>query len=471
MVFIFKEYDINEGGIDWKILNRKRKEMLMNRNVIYPYIGSYKALVNAINYFGYNDLQLNEYYRNIDGFSKEFGKLFKVEIPDMFDNTIKGWNEKDFLQKYLPNEKYEETNMFNLTYFITDKEGNYILEYSLDEIIIKLQGLKYWLKRNIIPLTHKILDITGVSYFTGGNYIDHVVYDIRNIKIKEDMTPITFKLNETYLYPVNSGSTVYNCVLDFYTIIPGSGEKPTPLISISAGRYIDVPPIKPHVDFKDKLQLPDTFDIKIRTYKIYKEWAPYVTYSKDDKIFYYDKLYISVKDNNRLNNPRKYENTEEWKPLVTGSPLEDFPNNNGIIIDESPKYEVGTIVKYKGEIYNYSGLGASQSALTPEFDPDNWLNVTDWKVIPNEPVQYITEFRRGDDLNPFNFTLDSNIDPFLVIEVVSHNGYGQIYLDKKNYQIKGLKDVTEPFSYLDPIGPFVPITPIEEQAIAGGGGI
>ena len=470
-VFIFKEYDINEGGIDWKILNRKRKEMLMNRNVIYPYIGSYKALVNAINYFGYNDLQLNEYYRNIDGFSKEFGKLFKVEIPDMFDNTIKGWNEKDFLQKYLPNEKYEETNMFNLTYFITDKEGNYILEYSLDEIIIKLQGLKYWLKRNIIPLTHKILDITGVSYFTGGNYIDHVVYDIRNIKIKEDMTPITFKLNETYLYPVNSGSTVYNCVLDFYTIIPGSGEKPTPLISISAGRYIDVPPIKPHVDFKDKLQLPDTFDIKIRTYKIYKEWAPYVTYSKDDKIFYYDKLYISVKDNNRLNNPRKYENTEEWKPLVTGSPLEDFPNNNGIIIDESPKYEVGTIVKYKGEIYNYSGLGASQSALTPEFDPDNWLNVTDWKVIPNEPVQYITEFRRGDDLNPFNFTLDSNIDPFLVIEVVSHNGYGQIYLDKKNYQIKGLKDVTEPFSYLDPIGPFVPITPIEEQAIAGGGGI
>ena len=101
----------------------------------------------------------------------------------------------DFLQKYLPNEKYEETNMFNLTYFITDKEGNYILEYSLDEIIIKLQGIKYWLKRNIIPLTHKILDITGVSYFTGGNYIDHVVYDIRNIKIKEDMTPITFKLN------------------------------------------------------------------------------------------------------------------------------------------------------------------------------------------------------------------------------------------------------------------------------------
>jgi hypothetical protein len=464
-VFIFKEYDILEGGIDWIILNRKRKEMLMNRHLIYPYIGAYKSLVNAINYFGYNDLQLNEYYRNIDGFSKEFGKLFKVEIPDIFDNTVKGWNEKDFLKKYLPSDKYEETNLFNLTYMITDKEGNYILQYSIDEIIIKLQGLKYWLKKNIIPLTHKILDITGVSYFTGGNFIQHNVYDIRNIRIKEDMTPITFKLNEAYLYPVNSGSTVYNCVLDFYTIIDGVGEKPVPQISFAAGRYFEIPPVKPHVDFKDNLMVPDTFDIKIRTYKIYKEWAPYVTYSKGDKIFYFDKLYISTRDNNRINNPRKYESAEEWKSLETGSPIEsEFPV-------EIPSYEVGTIVKWKGEVYNYSGLGSTQSTLTPEFDPQNWLNITDWKEIPNEPVQYITEFRSGTDVKPFNFTLDSNIDPYLVIEVVSHSGYGQVYCDKKNYQIKGLKDVTEPYSLLDPIGPFVPIVPIEEQPIAGGGGI
>ena len=458
-VFIFKEYDILEGGIDWKILNRKRKEMLMNRNLIYPYIGSYKSLVNAINYFGYNDLQLNEYYRNIDGFSKDFNKLFKVEIPDVFDNTIKGWNEKDFLQKYLPNDKYEETNMFNLTYLITDKEGNYILEYSLDEIIIKLQGLKYWLKRNIIPLTHKIMDITGVSYFTGGTYIDHVVYDVRNIKIKEDMTPITFKLNETYLYPVNSGSTVYNCVIDFYTIIDGYGEKPESLYSNLN--------FKPYNDFKDTIQLPDVFDIKIRTYKIYKEWAPYTIYQKNDKIFYYDKLYISTRDNNKLNNPKKYDNVEEWVPLESGSPLE----NGEVIYDNNPKYQVGTILKHKGEIYNFSGLGVTGSTVSPEFDPNNWLNITDWKEISNEPVQYITEFRRGDDLYPFNFTIDSNIDPFLVIEVVSHNGYGQIYKDQKNYQIKGIKDLTEPYSYLDPIGPFIPIKPIEEQIIAGGGGI
>ena len=51
---LIKEYDIKEEGIDWNYLNAKRKEMLMMKNLIYPYIGSYKSIINAINYFGYN---------------------------------------------------------------------------------------------------------------------------------------------------------------------------------------------------------------------------------------------------------------------------------------------------------------------------------------------------------------------------------------------------------------------------------
>lgn len=431
-VFIFKEYDINEGGVDWIVLNQKRKELLMNKDQIYPYIGSYKSLINAINYFGYNDLQLNEYYRNLEPGSPNFDKLYKVEIPDIFDNTVKGWNEKDFLMKDLPNDFYEATNMFNLTYFITDKEGNYVLNYSLDEIIIKLQGLKYWLKRNIIPLTHKILDITGRAYFTGGTQITHNLYDMQIFKIKNDMTPISFKLNEAYLMPVNSGSTVYNCVLDFYVIIDqlGADKNPTGL---------RVNP-KPYYEYKDTLTLPDTFDIKVRTYKTYKEWAPYKNYSKGDKVTYYDKLYQSAKDNNKINNPTKYDTTEEWFFGAT--------------------YDVASVVRWQGEVYSYSGLGSPDSTLTPEFDPENWLRITDWISINLEPVQYLTEFRSGDDLKPFNFTVDSNIDPYLVIEVTSHNGYGQVWGDKKNYTIKGLKDLTEPYEYIDPIGPFEPIPPV-----------
>ena len=474
-VFIFKDYDVLEGGIDWTYLNKKRKEMLMMKHLIYPYIGAYKSIINAINFFGYNDLQLNEYYRNINPQSEKFLKLFKQEIPDIFDNTVEGWTESDFITNNFPNDDYEETRMFNLTYNITDKDGNNIINYSIDEVIIKLQGLKYWLKRNIIPLTHKILDITGRAYFKNQTEITHTSYDIQMINIRQNMTPISFKLNEVYLMPINSGSTVYNCVIDFYSIVDGVGadKNPTGLLT----------PPKPFNGYN--LDLPDYFDITIRTYKTYKEWAPFTTYNTGDKISYYGKLYESQVDGNKIKNPKKYENLTSW---ISGG-----------------SYSVTTTVEYNRDVFVYSGLGtmsATASSIVPPInDSDNWLKITEWKEINYEPVQTIKEFRKinkpddtrvypqiggnsnpmppssipidsntlevyspkGNNSNPilpFNFTIDSNIDPFIVIEVTSDNGYGLNYRDKKNYEIRGLKDLTEPTTYIDLIGPFQPITPI-----------
>ena len=439
--FIFKEYDILEGGIDWNLVNKKRKEMLMMKSLIYPYIGSYKSIINAINFFGYNDLQLNEYYRNIDSGSKDFHKLFKVEIPDIFDNTVEGWNESDFLKHTFPNEKFEETNLLNLTYQITDKDGTNLLEYSLDDITIKLQGLKFWLKKNIIPLTHKILDITGKSYFRGGTQVQHISREVKIINTKSNMTPVSFKLNEAYLMPVNSGSTVYNCVLDFYTIIDGVGadKNPTGLVD----------PPKPYNGAE--LKLPDYFTIRVRTYKTYKEWMPFTTYSKGDKVIYYEKIYESVIDNNKVNSPRKYEDASTWSATDT--------------------YIKTNIVEYNSEIFVYSGLGQTYSGVPPVIDQGsekNWLNITEWKQIRYEPVQIINEYRRIEPLGsshsnglnpilPYNFTIDSNIDPFITVEVTSDNGYGSIYRDRKNYEIRGIKDITSPIKSIDQIGPFQPI--------------
>lgn len=406
-VFIFKQYDINEGGVDWTFLNKKRKEMLMMRHLIYPYIGAYKSIINAINYFGYNDLQLSEYYRNIDESSHNYLQLFKVEIPDIFDNTVEGWTDNDFIKHTLPNDKYDGTNLFNLTYFITDKTGTNVLTYSLDEVIIKLQGLKYWLQKNIIPLTHKILDITGRAYFNTANEIQHKQYSVQYINMDQDLTPITFKLNEAYLIPVNSGSTVYNCVMDFYS--------------------------------QTQSMIPDYYTIDIRTYKTYKEWAPFTTYNTGDIIIYYGKIYESSIDDNRVKNPRKYENSPAWSANLT--------------------YSVTNIVEYKRDIFVYSGLGTT-SSYSPVIDTSNWLKITEWKQLDFVPVQTLQEFRLSDNLLPYNFTIDSNIDPFLVIEVTSDNGYGSNYKDKKNYEVRGLVDLRDPVRYIDPIGPFQPISPI-----------
>ena len=430
-VFIFKQYDIEEGGTDWVYLNQKRKEMLMMKHLIYPYIGSYVSIINAINFFGYNDLQLNEYYKNVDPTSVNFLKLFKVEIPDIFDNSVEGWTENDFIKHTMPNDNYEGTNLFNLTYFITDKSGNNILNYTLDEVIIKLQGLKYWLKKNIIPLTHKIVDISGNVYFSSGNQIQHRLHNARIFNIHDNMTPISFKLNEAYLMPINSGSTVYNCVLDFYSIIPGVGADKT-----KGGL------VTPPTPFNGMTtSLPDYFSIKIRTYKTYKEWVPFTTYSTGDKVVYYGILYESVIDNNKVNSPRKYEGVTTWV-------------SNQI-------YEQTSLVQYNRDIY--VALSSTQSSVTPYYDYTNnsntyfWKKITEWKILDWDPVQTLHEFRQGSDLLPFNFTLDSNIDPFVTIEVNSDNGYGCVYNDRKNYEIRGLKDLTQPYQPIEKIGPFEPI--------------
>lgn len=405
-VYIFKEYDINEEGIDWTYLNKKRKEMLMVRSDIFPYVGSYKAIINAINYFGYNDLELYEYYRNVNTTSENFGKLFKVEIPDIFDNTVEGWTENDFIKHTLPNANFSDTNLFNLTYRITDKEGNNLLTYSLKEVLMKLQGLKYWLQSNVIPITHKILDITGRADFVGETSIVHKSYDTKIINVRQNMSPVDFSVNETYLIPVNSGSTVYNVVVDF--------------------------------NLATSSLTPDYFDIQIRTYKTYKEWSPFYTYNQGDRVTYYQQLYESEINNNRINNPREYESVPSWDTAVSYTP--------------------GQIANYRDGIYEWIGTTNSTVGVTPVLDMD-WLNITNWRKIDYIPVQTIKEYRTG--THSLNFTVDSNIDPFITIEVTSDNGYGQTYTSKKNYEIRGIKDLVDTVMVIekDPLPKRLPAPP------------
>lgn len=533
-IFIFKEYDLLEGGVDWNYMNNKRREMLTVRNDIYNYIGSYRSLINAINFFGYNDLELYEYFRNIDMDSPNFDKLSKVEIPDIFDNSTEGWTEnyRDYLY---PNKKYEETKLFNLSYNLTDFDGNRLSTYSLEEVIIKLQGLKKWLEKNIVPITHKILDITGRVDFRDDSQIFHTSSAISIFNIFDEITPIDFNLNETYVLPVQSGSTVYNNVLDFSV---GSTSS-----------------------------MSDYFTLDIRTYKTYEEWEPFTNYPFNSKVLYYGKIYNNVlidstaqalgqdptNIKNTNNNPRLYENSETWSSTslykeddiveferkyykfslqtesanylpwegsvgtcLTGTPSttngiddnfytdlldrigqeettpnywkvsEDNVNSNFDIVDlfkinypndwcdlidrnevtinllgvdminlPSDSY-LGTKPETLEEAYilinimiddyletktqykfKYMNISPYENRLLDNSDFILWDDITEWEEIDLEPVQKISEYRSGNDmLLPFNFTLDTQIDPYVVIECRSDNGYGQIKNIKKSYEIK-----------------------------------
>ena len=161
---------------------------------IYNYVGSYKAILNAINFFGYSDLQLMEYYKNIDPESPLFDKLKKIVIPDLLDREVEGYSYSEDLTKRVG---YKKTNLLNLTYRITDEEGNNLNLYSLRDVQVKLNGLKNWLRKWVIPVNSNIRDITGIAENVGTTWRKFESITAFDQSTSEETTAINFNYTAT----------------------------------------------------------------------------------------------------------------------------------------------------------------------------------------------------------------------------------------------------------------------------------
>lgn len=263
---IFRDSDVNEEMPDYRLLNQKRKEMLLEYHNIYPYLGSYKALVNMINFFGFGDLRVKEYWLNtkasvahtvterklskngkpidlgslheyaarhrdeilLDGQKKfvtdepefkmpklegeEVDQLSEDDIPltrldsldsekaarairrEMYETTIHDvptddmqykqmqipmqLDNKSYLKEfnsYLPSDTFVKTSKFGLFYDIIQETGEIgedglplteeAFMFSEDEILIKLFGLREYLKERFMPVNSRIVDIVGEAVF------------------------------------------------------------------------------------------------------------------------------------------------------------------------------------------------------------------------------------------------------------------------------------------------------------------
>lgn len=178
-VNIFKESDVNEEQVDWILLNRKKKELLLEHSNIFPYMGSYKALINILKYFGYSNVRLKEYWQNIDDTTANFGKFKQIDIAQIFTNVA------DYIPKELINSKiWNKTNKFGLFYDITiedsetdDRGTPYTKEvftFTPDEILIKIFALKKKLQQKFLPINAKIVDIVGEAVLFGTYSVGHM---------------------------------------------------------------------------------------------------------------------------------------------------------------------------------------------------------------------------------------------------------------------------------------------------------
>lgn len=171
---IFKDSNILEGQPDWRLLNIKRKELLLHASQIRPFIGTYKALLNAIKFFGYNNITLNEYWLNINEQSEYFGKLISIPVPNQENQGyLSGKNKK--VKK--PNSNQKKTSLFSLNYRLNTANGLFdewdipkvdeVFDFSPDEVLIKLYGLKQKLQKDYLPLNARIVDIIGNADYYG----------------------------------------------------------------------------------------------------------------------------------------------------------------------------------------------------------------------------------------------------------------------------------------------------------------
>lgn len=207
---IFRDSDINEALSNYTILNKKRKELLLEGDSIYPYIGSYKALINALNFFGYDDISIKEYFLNVDVNDTNFGKYYQVQIP-------KNASERALLKNVsenVPSTTHKKTSTFGLFYDLNkvsgefDEEGIPIVidafDFTQEEVLIKLFGLKKVLQEKFLPLNSKITDITGEGiYFVPvkvGIWSDSL--QSFEINVGKSFDASVFPANESYISDV-----------------------------------------------------------------------------------------------------------------------------------------------------------------------------------------------------------------------------------------------------------------------------
>ena len=267
--FILRDSDPSEPFTDYEIVNAKRKELLLEGHEIFPYLGSYKGLINAIRFFGYQDLRVKEYWLNIKKSDNEesalkqnsdFVEKLKSEpqsqstlIGSLLDDENSGkykqieiygkkpdgtYGLKSPIENLFPSSSFKKTSLFGLFYDINkivedefDEFGYPLVEnaflFSPDEVLMKLFGLKEKLKKDYLPLNARIIDITGEGVYFGiyktRAWVDNLKIDELNqgldIDIKatpeygyiEDLRPFGIRPNRTIPYVpfIGSNQSVY----------------------------------------------------------------------------------------------------------------------------------------------------------------------------------------------------------------------------------------------------------------------
>lgn len=206
---ILKDYDIKEAFPDLDALNKVRKQLLVTKEDIYPYIGTYKGLMNFVSMLGYGStLKVKEYWKNINSKSPYYDRLSMVDILDYLDDGVIDTLDISDKDKNLKSGKqFKKTEFLALVYEFTAVTGEYdddgvpiveeTTDFSVNEIFYKLDGIGKKVKNEFLPVNVKIKDLIG----------EFIYFQKITLNYWPDSTRIwDFSLNENVPISVYPGS-------------------------------------------------------------------------------------------------------------------------------------------------------------------------------------------------------------------------------------------------------------------------
>lgn len=171
---IFKQIDPKEDYPNADIVNQKSKELFLSYKDIFPYAGTYKALLNAVKFLGYDDLFFREWYKTNDISSKNKNELVNYVGLDV----KKGLTTKDKISSVnIDFESYLnliKLNRLSMVYQFNKEHGEDefgvpgtidVYDYKNDDILVKLYSVREWLERHIIGVNCRITDLTGEGIY------------------------------------------------------------------------------------------------------------------------------------------------------------------------------------------------------------------------------------------------------------------------------------------------------------------
>ena len=210
-------------------LNKARKQLLVNKEEIYPYIGTYRGLINFINILGYKDiLRVKEYWKNINTQSAYFDKLTMVDITDYLDNgKIDSLDLVDLNSNMRSGRQFKKTEFLALVYEFTAVTGEYdddgipivaeTTEFTVNEIFYKLDLLNKKVKNEFLPINVKIKDVIG----------EFIYFQKLTINYWPDSTQIfDYQINENIpitIYPNENTNLVLRSLDPLYRQVDPAG--------------------------------------------------------------------------------------------------------------------------------------------------------------------------------------------------------------------------------------------------------